>query len=38
MPEPPIFAGRAMAADAAVPIERGSQSLKVSVQVTWSLR
>jgi uncharacterized protein YggE len=38
MPEAPVFAGRAMAADAAVPIERGSQSLKVSVQVTWALR
>jgi uncharacterized protein YggE len=38
MHEPPVFAGRAMAADASVPIERGSQSLTVRVQVTWALR
>ncbi len=34
---PPIYSGRAMAAEA-VPIERGSQTLEVRVQVTWALR
>jgi uncharacterized protein YggE len=37
MSSPPIYSGRAMAAEA-VPIERGSQSLEVRVQVTWALR
>lgn len=36
-PSPPIFSGRAMAAES-VPIERGSQSIEVRVQVTWALR
>ncbi|MFM9845573.1 MAG: SIMPL domain-containing protein [Hyphomicrobiaceae bacterium] len=37
MSSPPIYSGRAMAAES-VPIERGSQSLEVRVQVTWTLR
>lgn len=36
-PSPPIFSGRTMAAES-VPIERGSQTLEVRVQVTWTLR
>lgn len=37
MASPPIYSGRAMAAES-VPIERGSQTLEVRVQVTWALR
>lgn len=37
MPSPPMYSGRAMAAES-VPIERGSQTLEVRVQVTWALR
>ena len=36
-PQPYFKAGRAAAMSAAVPIERGSQSLEASVTVTWEL-
>jgi uncharacterized protein len=37
-PGPRPFAGRVAMSAEAVPIERGSQSLEVRVQVTWALR
>jgi len=36
-PPRPIFAGRALKADA-VPIERGSETLEATVSVTWALK